>query len=187
MELSPHPDFDRILEAMRTCQGVAWGGVTYRSVVPEYADSPKLIDGVGSRTFGGRWNSKGEFRVVYASLDELTAMLEATSSHRRYGIPVHQAFPRVFTAIEFRLGAILMLNDAGVLSRLGLTAAQLVREPWLELQNRGQEALSQAVGRAAWTLGLKGLMVPSAENAVGLNLAVFNDFVPFDRMKILGS
>ena len=178
MEVSPHPEFDRILEAMRTCQGVAWGGVTYRSVVPRYAGSSRLIDGVGSRMFGARWNTKGEFRVVYASLDEMTAMLETTSQHRRYGIPVHKAFPRVFVAIEFQLGAVLMLNDTGVQSRLGLTAAQLVREPWLQLQESGQEALSQAVGRAAWTLGLEGLMVPSAENPVGLNLAVFNDFVP---------
>ncbi len=187
MEVSPHPEFDRILEAMRTCRGVAWGGVAYRSVVPRYAGSLQLIDGVGSRTFGARWNTKGEFRAVYASLDEMTAMLEATSQNRHYGIPVHQAFPRVFAAIEFQLAAVLMQNDAGVPSRLGLTAAQLVREPWRKLQERGQEALTQAVGRAAWTLGLEGLLVPSSENPVGLNLVVFNDFVPFDRMKILGS
>lgn len=187
MDVSPHPEFDRILEAMKACQGVAWGGIGYRSVVPRYATSPELIDGVGSQRFGARWNTKGEFRVVYASLDEMTAMLESTSYNRHYGIPVHQAFPRVFAAIEFRLGPVLMLNDTGVQSRLGLTAAQLVREPWRELQDRGQEVLTQAVGRAAWTLRFEGLMVPSSENPVGLNVVVFNDFVPFDRMKILGS
>jgi hypothetical protein len=80
-----------------------------------------------------------------------------------------------------------MLNDTGVQSRLDVTAAQLMREPWMQLQQSGREALTQAVGRAAWTLGFEGLMVPSAENPVGLNLAVFNDFVPLDRMKILGS
>ena len=148
MDVSPHPEFDRILEAMKTYQGVAWGGVTYRSVVPRYAGSLQLIDGVGSQMFGARWNTKGEFRAVYASLDEMTAMLETTSQNRRYGIPVHQAFPRVFAAIEFQLGSVLMLNDSGVVSGLGLTAAQLVREPWRELQDRGQEALTQAVGSA---------------------------------------
>lgn len=187
MEVSPHPEFERIHEAMKTFQAVAWGGVTFRSVTPQYAGSLQLIDGVGSRTFGARWNTRGEFRVVYASLDEMTAMLETTSQNRRYGIPVHKAFPRVFVAIEFRLDAVLMLNDTGAQSRLGLSIAQLVREPWMRLQETGQEALTQAVGRAAWMLGLEGLMVPSAENPVGLNIAVFNDFVPFDRMRILGS
>ncbi|MHB1560844.1 MAG: RES family NAD+ phosphorylase [Isosphaeraceae bacterium] len=187
MDVSPHPEFDRILEAMKTCQGVAWGGVTYRSVVPQYAGSLQLIDGLGSQRFGARWNTKGEFRVVYASLDEMTAMRESTSHNRHYGIPVHQAFPRVFAAIEFQLNSVLMLNDTGVQSRLGVAAAQLAQEPWRELQERGQEALTQAIGRAAWTLRFEGLIVPSSENPAGLNVVVFNDFVPFDRMRILGS
>lgn len=87
----------------------------------------------------------------------------------------------------FQLNSVLMLNDTGVQSRLGVAAAQLAQEPWRELQERGQEALTQAIGRAAWTLRFEGLIVPSSENPAGLNVVVFNDFVPFDRMRILGS
>jgi hypothetical protein len=88
-------------------------------------------------------------------------------------------------ALELELGAILRMDDAGVQSRLSLSGDQL-RGDWRKLQDAGQEAISQAVGRAAWTLGLEGLMVPSACRADGVNLVVFPDFIPPDRMKILG-
>jgi RES domain-containing protein len=186
VDLSHHPEFDRILEAMKTCQGSAWSGIGYRSASPRYASGPDLISGIGSRRYGARWNPKGAFAAIYVSLDLETAMLETIAYHRYYGIPVHQALPRTFVALELELGAILRMDDAGVQSRLGLTVDQL-RGDWRKLQDAGQEAVTQAVGRAAWTLGLEGLMVPSAWRVDGVNLVVFPDFVLLDRMKILGS
>lgn len=185
MDVSQHPEFDRILEAMKTCQGSAWTGIAYRSASPRYASGPDLVSGVGSRRYGARWNPKGAFSAVYVSLDLETAMVETIAHHRYYGIPVHRALPRTFVAVEFELSAILRVDDAGVQSRLGLSGDQL-REDWRRIQDAGQEAISQAVGRAAWTLGLEGLMVPSACRADGVNLVVFPDFIPPDRMKILG-
>ena len=186
MDLSQHPEFDRILEAMKTCRSSAWSGIGYRSASPRYTIGPDLISGVGSRRYGARWNPKGGFAAIYVSLDLETAMLETIAYHRYYGIPVHRALPRTFVALELELGAILRMDDADVQSRLGLAVDQL-RGDWRKLQDAGQEAVTQAAGRAAWTLGLEGLMVPSAWRADGVNLVVFPDFVPPDRMKILGS
>jgi RES domain-containing protein len=80
---------------------------------------------------------------------------------------------------------ILRLDDASVRSHLGLTVAQFNGEPWRKLQESGQEALTQAVGRACWTLRFEGLIVPSAHGLEDVNLVVFPDFVPADRMRIL--
>ena len=76
MDVSQHPEFDRILEAMKICQGSAWTGIAYRSASPRYASGPDLVSGVGSRRYGARWNPKGAFLAVYVSLDLETAMAE---------------------------------------------------------------------------------------------------------------
>lgn len=191
--VSPHPEFDRILRAMKGCRVAGWNGTAYRATSKKYAFGPELIDGVGSQKHGGRWNPPGGFRVVYASLDELTALYEVVGQYRGYNIPTSQARPRpqpqvrVITPIAFQLNSVLMVNDAEIQSLLGLRADRIKQEPWKRIQNSGQEAITQAVGRAAWTLRLEGLMAPSAEDPEGVNLAVFNDHVRDFQIKILGS
>jgi RES domain-containing protein len=103
VDVSPHPDFDRILEAMRGCRGTPWAGIGYRSASPRYVSATDLISGFGSQLHGARWNPKGAFSAVYASLDLEIAMRETLAHHRYYGIPLHRALPRTFVAIELSL------------------------------------------------------------------------------------
>jgi hypothetical protein len=47
---------------------------------------------------------------------------------------------------------------------------------WQESQERGQESLSQAIGRLAWERRLDGLLVPSAaDRPRGVNLVAYPD------------
>ena len=191
MSVSPHPEFDRILEAMKGCRAVPWDGIAYRCTPKRYAFTLKVIDGLGSLERGGRWNPPEAFRVVYTSLDEWTALCEVIGKYGHYNIPPSAARPepevRVITPIGFQLQSILPLTDPEILSILGLTIERLVYEPWQKIQKSGREAITQATGRAAWALGFEGILAPSAVLDHGVNLAVFNDFVPFERMKIFGS
>lgn len=61
-----------------------------------------------------------------------------------------------------------------------------LREDWRALQNRGSESISQAVGRAAYKVGLEGLLVPSLAAPGGGNLVAFPDRLrPGSRIRAL--
>jgi hypothetical protein len=48
-----------------------------------------------------------------------------------------------------------------------------VGERWWEREALDEEALTQAVGRIAWQIGLEGLLVPSAAHKGGVGLVFF--------------
>jgi RES domain-containing protein len=122
---------------------------------------------------------------VYGSLDPDTAMAEALAFHRRAGIPIEQAMPRVLVSIQVNVQQILSLADRRVRNVLGISHRRLIEEPWQEEQDNRREALTQAVGRVARELGLEGLLVPSAQRA-GQNLVVFPDqLLPGSSLKII--
>src|SRR5437763_631733 len=87
---------------------VRFEGVVYRSSTPKYATEDDLLTGDGSRRFGGRWNPIG-IAVVYAALTPETAMAETLAHNRYYGIPIEDAMPRTFVAIEVKLKSVLDL------------------------------------------------------------------------------
>jgi RES domain-containing protein len=173
--MTPHPESERLARALARCAPLAqeWTGFVFRSSWPEYANRDDLITGAGAKNMGGRWNPRGSFHTVYASLDVETAIAEAVAYNRRYRIPDHMALPRVLAALEVRLTRVLDLTQGPVRSVLKVSADRLLREPWRKLQRRGKEALTQAVGRLAWHAWWHALLVPSAARQGGANLIVF--------------
>jgi RES domain-containing protein len=68
---------------------------------------------------------------------------------------------------------VLDLRDGYVRRSLVVSAKRMLSEPWREEQNKGREALTQAIGRLAYELDVQALLVPSAARKGGSNLIVF--------------
>jgi RES domain-containing protein len=189
MTVEPHLEFDRLLRGMLRCAFLAgpWRGVAYRAVSPRYADSGDVLSGLGSQLHGGRWNAPGTFPVIYGSLTPETAMAEVLSSFRAFNIPIHRALPRTFLAIEVQLQRVLDLTKGLVRRHLRVSRRRMAEEKWRRIQNRGREALTQAIGRAAHDAGLEALRVPCAAVADGSNLVIFPaNLVATSRLALFG-
>jgi RES domain-containing protein len=114
-------------------------------------------------------------------------MAEALAHFRRFGFSLSSAMPRVFAALKVKLSRVLDLRLGAARSTLKVSEARLSGEAWWKMQQRGQEALTQALGRLAREAGLEGLLVPSAARPGGSNLIVFpaNLDPPSSWVKIL--
>jgi RES domain-containing protein len=170
-----HPDSDRLRRAFERCRPrlIRWAGVVYRSASPRYANEGDLLTGVGSMRAGARWNPPNSVATVYASLDPHTALDEVLAHFRHYAIPIETAMPRVTVSVRVRLVRVLDLTDRATRSAIRVAKRRILREPWREAQEAGQEALTQALGRLAHELGWEGLLVPSAAGRGGTNLILF--------------
>ena len=175
--MTPHPDSDRVRRALRrsAASAGAWSGDIYRFSTPKWSTPAELLTGAGALTAGGRWHPIGLCRVVYASLDPLTALHESLAHCRRYGLSLRTAMPKTMNAVAVQLHHVLDLTDGRLRQRLMLSERRILQEQWWLLAEAGQEALTQAVGRVAWELGLEGLVVPSAAQAGGKGLVYFPD------------
>jgi RES domain-containing protein len=183
--LKPHPDFDAIAQRVRQLRPLAapWQGTVFRSVRPKYWASEDFLSGEASKRHGGRWNAPSSFRVVYLSLSLDTALEEVKGWSRYYGLQPEAALPRVFAAIEADLSETLDLMDGAIRQRLQVSLERMTREDWRAANERGREALTQAIGRAAFEAEFEGLVVPSAQDPEGGNLLVFPDKL-LDRSKL---
>jgi hypothetical protein len=114
-------------------------------------------------------------------------MAEALAHFRRFGFPLRSAMPRVFAALKVKLNRMLDLRLGTVRTILKVSGARLSAEEWWEMQKRGREALTQAIGRLAWEARIEGLLVPSAARRGGSNLIAFpaNFDPPSSWVKIL--
>jgi RES domain-containing protein len=166
-----HAKSERLTGALARCEkhAVAWAGVVYRSASVRYANRDDLLTGAGSKSAGARWNPPRSVATVYTSHDIQTAVAEALAHHRYYGFTVETALPRVLVSIQIRLQRVLKLTDPKVRRILGVTRDQLLGEDWRERHRRGEEALTQAIGRLAWDAEWEGLEVPSAADPAGVN------------------
>jgi RES domain-containing protein len=162
-----------------------FSGIGYRSSTPKYATESDLLTGIGSKLHGGRWNPIG-IAVVYSSLTPESAMAETLAHNRYYGIPVEDAMPRTFVAIEATLQAILDFRDGSIRRRLQASEERILTVDWRIEVHAGREPITQRIGRAACESGLEGLIVPSAADPVGHNLIIFpNNLRAGSRIAVL--
>jgi RES domain-containing protein len=170
-----HPRTEELRASLQRCLPLAtkWSGTVYRFVTVRYAARSDLLSGVGSRNVGGRWNPPGLFNCIYGSLDPHTALAESIGSHELFGIRPEESRPRVFVALDLKLQYVLDGTQTQVLSHLGITTAELVDADWKAIQSRGEEPLSQTIGRLCWEAKLEALIVPSARREAGANMALF--------------
>lgn len=100
-------------------------------------------------------------------------MAESLANYHEFGIPVSEAMPLVFVAVTVKAQSILDLTLADVQDELGVTSRRMASTPWKALQERGEEALTQAIGRLAWEESLEGILVPSARVRGSVNIVLF--------------
>src|SRR5712691_5543784 len=146
-----HPDSNLLQSRLEEILGTAmvWQGTFYRATTIEYSNRRDLLSGIGSRLAGARWTPPGLFAAVYGCLEPETAMSEALANYRECGIPLSQAMPLVFVAVMVETQAVLDLTNLDVQRILGVTTRRMVSTPWQRLQERGDEALTQCLGRLA--------------------------------------
>lgn len=173
--MTPHPEYDRLARAVRRCLPLAgpWSGDVFRFAAPRWSTAAQLLTGEGAYRHGGRWCPIGVLRVVDASLDPETALAEVLAQYRRFGWAVRDAMPKLSNAVAIRLHRVLDLTAGPVRRRLVLSWDRIVAERWWERQANQEEALTQALGRAAWEAKLEGLLAPSAARRGGVNLVYF--------------
>jgi RES domain-containing protein len=173
-----HPDFPRLLEAMKVAAGRArpWAGTIFRSAPPKWAAGKEMLTGVGSMKSGARFNVPGSFPAIYGSTTPELAMIESLAYQRRAGLPLERAMPLVFKAISVDVERCLNLTDAAVLADMGVKLDQIRTETWWLFRARGEESLTQAIGRAAHACGMQALLAGSAHALdQGNNVIVLRD------------
>jgi RES domain-containing protein len=157
----------------RIAHAVPWSGIAYRATTIEYANRGDIISGAGSRRHGGRWNPRGGFAAVYASLNARTALEESIGGYEEFGIPAARAMPLVLVALDIDLERVIDLTARAFWESAGLLRAQVLRESWEDVQDQGAEAVSQCLGRLAFEGDMQGILVPSARVRRALNVVVF--------------
>lgn len=189
MKVKEHPEYPRLEQAIKgaACHAASWEGVIYRSAPPKWSASRDMLSGAGSAKAGGRFNAAGSFPMVYGSTTPELAMIESLAFQRRAGLPVEQAMPLVFKAISVTVDRLLDLTDTTVLTALSVTAAHLMADRWWLARIRGEESLTQAVGRSAHASGIQALRAASAHAAAhGHNILLLpHHILPPSELKVL--
>nr|AQQ74844.1 hypothetical protein [uncultured bacterium] len=136
---------------------------------------------------GARFNAPGSFPAVYGSTTPELAMIESLAYQRRAGLPVERALPLVFKAISVEVERLLDLTDTSVLTDLGVMADQIRADTWWLARARGEESLTQSLGRAAYDCGVQALLTSSAHTfAHGQNVIALPDRIrPPSYLKVL--
>lgn len=175
MNYQPHPAFERLRKRIAESSELLrpWQGVAYRVTTLDYPSPKSILLGQGSFLHGGRWNARGSFRAVYGSTVDTVAVAESRATADYARIPLPFATPRLLVAIELALQPVLDLTRASIRERLGITSDELRAEDWRKVQEEGRESFTQAIGRALFSNGGEGLLVPSARVAEGLNVVYF--------------
>jgi RES domain-containing protein len=171
-----HPQFSKwfaVLGGPGAPPRVPWDGDVFRASLPKWMSRPYRLTGVGSVLTGGRWNL---VRLVpalnFGTTAEVTAA-EADAKARRNHWPPGSFGPQLRVGFHLTLQSLLDFTDAAVLKALGVKNADLVGCDWLADQVADREALTQALGRAAFETEAEGLIVPSARLKGGVNIVVF--------------
>lgn len=175
MSVRPHPEHARLARYFRRIRAEAapWRGAAFRSTTPSYARSADLVSGEGARLHGGRWNAPGTFATVYGSATPELAMAEVLHHFRYYGLDPAAMGRRIFCVLELRLAAVFDLTEGALRRRLRVSEERMRSADWRRANERGYEAITQAVGRAAFESGVEGLVVPAAPVDGESNLVVF--------------
>lgn len=143
-----------LLDVLDDIAGISFSGSVWRV-------SWKYRDPLVSSPGGGRWAPNSQFDVLYTSLSEDGAMAEVY--HHLSRAPVFSSSEKTINKIAVSLTNLLPL-DQEIFERLKI-------ENPLSSKNL---APNQAVGEAAYMLGFKGLIVPSARYDCK-NLVIFTD------------
>jgi len=189
MHVRKHPQFPQLHEALRAVAAdhlQSWQGVIFRSAPPKWASAKHILSGQGSFKSGGRFNAPGSFPAVYGSTTPQLAMAESLAYQHRAKYSPQHAFPLLFKAIEVDVKKMLVLSSPTLFESLPLTLEQILNDSWWRSRARGEESLSQAIGRAAHSCGAEAMIAPSAEHPdLGENVVVLPDHIATGALRVL--
>lgn len=188
--MHPHPDFPEFHRQLQRALTSArpFRGTLYRASDPTYANTRDLLTGEGSRRVGGRWNGPGSFPTVYLAQSIEGSIAETLGVPGVYGFDPSSRLPLTLVALEAHLEAVLDFTDPRVRRALSVTLKTMNTCDWRNDNSAGREAITQALGRAAFRLGVQGIIVPSAVRRTFKNLNVFPAHLgPRARLSILRS
>lgn len=151
----------------------AFRGVLYRACDPIYANARDLLTGEGSQKAGGRWNTPAGAATVYLAQTVQGAIAETLGLPGYYGFDPAKRLPLTLVAVDAELEIVLDLTGPRIRKSMGVTLSAMIGGDWRQENADGHEALSQAIGRAAFELGAHGIIVPSAVKRTFKNLDVF--------------
>ncbi|MCW1884885.1 RES family NAD+ phosphorylase [Luteolibacter flavescens] len=151
----------------------AFTGECFRFVKPTYSRTADLFAGKGALHANGRWLLQGVAPATYTSLEPETALAESLAAARYFGFPLSSATPAVLVTARMKLARVIDLRDGSIRRRLRVSEKSVLECDWRSFNREGDEAITQAVGRAALLAGFEGMLVPSAARAGGGNLIVF--------------
>lgn len=175
MNAKPHADYAKLKRAITNLsrQGKlrAWTGDSFRFAKEQYAGRKHFLSGLGAQMVGGRWNAPKSFPVLYTSTTPETATKEVFAYGRRNGFPDSAQLRLILDAVNVTFSRVLDLTDLAVLTALGVTAKEVRNTDWWSEPSR--EALTQAIGRAAYMCKVEAILAPSAQEKDGENLIIF--------------
>jgi RES domain-containing protein len=143
----------------RTAAAREFSGRVYRICPARRAGN--MVSMRGAFLHGARYNIRGYFGALYTSLSSQTARREMA---RYFTAPPAGGF--VEASIGLRLNRVVDLTDRKLLRKAGVVWEQLIE---------AQFRIPQELALRAWENGIEALLVPSAADPAGRNLAVFLD------------
>jgi RES domain-containing protein len=145
--------------AFRSAPAEAFSATVYRICTAPYAGNVASMR--GAFLHGARYNVRGYFGALYASLSRQTAQLEMA---RYFTVPPLGGF--VEADLRLRLTRVVDLANPRFQRRLGISRSQLTESAW---------SLTQEIGLHAWESGIEALLVPSAAAPGERNVAILLD------------
>ena len=173
--LRPHPQYAKVAAVLSVASARATPlrGTYFRFMTPKFAKTANAVSGVGGFLGSGRWNPAGCFNLLNASETGDVAFAEVLSTARYYRLPIKDTFPKVVTTLDVDLQFLLDLTDRALLRALGTSGPALTGCDFRAENRSGREAITQAIGRAAFAAGFEALLVPSAQTTGARNLVAF--------------
>jgi RES domain-containing protein len=173
LQAKPNPRYRVFLAELKKLRRpfVKWRGIAFRAAPLEFSRLAKLLNGVGSLRFGGRWSAAGTFPAVNLSLTQQGAIDESGAAFSYYNFAAQDVKPKVIVAVRLRLERVVNLR--GLRRRKWLSLNELLGEDWRKVNDSGYESESQALGRAIHDMGAEALITPSARVEGVENLVFF--------------
>lgn len=165
---------------------VSFDGVCVRNTKLRYANTQNALSDIGSKIWGGRYNFRGLFGVLYLSRDMDTCLAEFERFCRLAGGTLPIYLPRAFISVNVRLVKVLDLTRQDVRRAIGVSRDLLTKTDWQRIQLvERREAPTQSIGRFARAARIEGIIVPSAA-CRGSNVDIFcENVLPGSEISLL--
>ena len=135
-----------------------YAGPLYRALNPVYAREP--LSGRGAELYGGRFNAKG-VAALYTALDPAGALRESNQAGSLQ--------PTILVSYKADLGPIFDTLDTGLLSKYGMSDAELADLGWRAKMLGGQPVPTQDFSIKLITHGFVGMLVRSFAKGASAN------------------